>query len=370
MYYNNPDVNGLCYPRPFHFFQTSHDIVPLPPFSEKPIEELRAINNITSISFSPHGRNLAIGTLGEVEIWNIVAGIPIGEPQILPVYHEEDNTLAEITSISYSSDGTMLAAGSDRGYLRIWHIVEGRADTPPQIFQAAKNLYWITQVGSVSFSPDSTTLAAGLTDGNVRFYKIFEGSAFPEELFQATQGYHDVNSINFSPDGMTVAVGTNFGYINIFRLQEGRPIGDPHHIINARCVSFSASGTMLAAGGGQEQDGFEVAIWDLVEGQPIGNPQILPAEGRVTSIDFSLDGTMLAAGGYQENGGGFVQIWDLVQGHPVGEPQVLRTRNPVYVVSFNPDGTTLAAANGDDVQIWKKQRQRISPVKGPRKNYQ
>ena len=114
----------------------------------------------------------------------------------------------ESSAVTFSPDGTRLAAGSGNTIL-LWDMetreiiasLEGHAD------------YW---VNSVSFSPDGTRLAAG--SGNT----ILLWDVETREIIASLKGHADhwVNSVSFSPDGATLASGAGDGTILLWDVAE------------------------------------------------------------------------------------------------------------------------------------------------------
>jgi WD40 repeat protein len=58
--------------------------------------------------------------------------------------------------LSFSPDGTILAAGSDRGRVQLWSAVTGQVHGRWKL----ANGEWFDKVTSVVFSPDGSRLAA------------------------------------------------------------------------------------------------------------------------------------------------------------------------------------------------------------------
>ena len=123
-------------------------------------------------------------------------------------------------NITHSPDGTRLAMASSIG---IW------------IYDAhtGEELALLTQhtgdVSSVSFSPDGSTLASG--SGDVRLWDVNTG----EHLRTLTGHTGDVSSVSFSPDGSTLASGSQDGMVLLWEYNSStfpspKSIGDadPH----------------------------------------------------------------------------------------------------------------------------------------------
>ena len=196
-----------------------------------------------SVGFSPDGQRLAVASGIGVWLYEVTTSRVLA---LLP-------TARRVTSVAFSPDGTMLAAGIERfGGVKLWDVATGT-----NIATFVENSYKVT---SVAFSPDGTMLAAGAISGRVVLSDVATGA-------------------------------------DIATLEEGATRYTPHVI----SVSFSSDGTMLAAGG---HDG-TVKLWDVATR---GKVATLSGHGfPVTSVAFSPDGTMLASGSEDDT----VKLWNL-----------------------------------------------------------
>jgi len=107
--------------------------------------------------------------------------------------------------------------------------------------------------------------------------------------------------------------------------------------------AFSADGTVLAAGRGNES----VVLWDLETGQELG--RLTGPEGTVSALAFSQDGNRFVAAAtlldYK------ILIWDLT----LRRHAVLLTghRRDILSLSFSPDGERLASGDAEGtIRVW------------------
>jgi WD40 repeat protein/energy-coupling factor transporter ATP-binding protein EcfA2 len=161
----------------------------------------------------------------------------------------------------------------------------------------------------------------------------------------------EVHKVVFSPDGklLASASGTN-GTDNSVRLWDvvsGQPVGQPltGHRDSVVCLTFSPDGKLLASA-----DRNEIILWDVAARKPIGQP-LTGHSGHVLSLAFSPDSKLLASGSFGEIDGdslptkGEIYLWDVATHERIGSP--LKGHNsPVYSLAFSPDGTTLASGGG------------------------
>ena len=155
---------------------------------------------------------------------------------------------------------------------------------------------------SLAFSPDGSVLAAGSWDTNLRAWNTRNGEllALIEELPVAMFG------IAFSPDGKTLATA---GVNRIVYLWDSKTwklarkfVGQPEMI---SALAYSPDGRFLATGGFNDitqAHPVSILIWDVGTGKTV---RTLPAPHRVSSVAFSPDGSLIAAAAGDKN----VRLW-------------------------------------------------------------
>ena len=155
---------------------------------------------VDSISFSPDGRTLASGGYDDdvVRLWNA------NTRKMLKTFRGHPSG---VVSVTFSPDGKTLAVENPgKQYfdakIVLWDVeTEKRKATLP----IARSCYY----SGVSFSPDGTLLAAGGNGGDLLLWDAATGEQL--ELF-AGHG-HWIESIAFSPDGATLASGSADGTV-------------------------------------------------------------------------------------------------------------------------------------------------------------
>jgi WD40 repeat protein len=196
-------------------------------------------------------------------------------------------------------------------------------------------------VSSVAFSHDGKMLAAGASDGVYLWDYPYTGK---QPIVHPAQEDDVVYSVAFSPDGGTLAAGTLKGGILLYDTAhpDASPTVLPHEWVHE--VAFSPDGHLLAATG--------VKLWDLQK--PSDNLTTLQGGGvGDETVAFSPDGKWLAASGQSDgvvlwevsslgkNGGNAPPLYELQGGRLV------------YSLAFSPDGKYLAAASDDgQVLVW------------------
>ena len=307
-------------------------------------------SSISEMAYSPDGARLAVAS--GIGIW--IYNAPLGAEVALLTGHS-----GRVLTVSFSSDGTMLASGGKDGTIRLWDMGN---------WQSQATLEWNGgSVHSVAFSPDGTTLASGHGDGTVRLWDVATGGC-KVTLEANTYG---VSSVAFSPNGTTLASGHGDGTVRLWDVNTGHLLAAPEgHRTRISSVAFSPDGKTLASG---SHDG-TVRLWAGATGKLLTT--IESHRNWVTSVAFSSDGKLLASSGgdYRDNSlwGDFnIRVWEVDTGQIVWRSQTGHRRsissvafwpNSHIVVSASDDGTTRVWEGGGQKAILERHWRRILSV--------
>ncbi len=204
-------------------------------------------DTIQSVAFSPSGLTLATGLarnqvyLFSVSSGDLIAPLRMGNPQEF------------VTAVTFSADGSFLAAGSSDGMIQVWKFPrEGDPESRPEWVKVPEPAF---SVRSVAFSPvDNTLLASGHSDGSVRIWNAVEG-----RIRHPAQVQGSIRSIAFSPDGTILAVATQQGNVYFLDGSDLSELGRPLELSgDAPIIAFSPEGTLLAVGSPEG-----VSIWGI-----------------------------------------------------------------------------------------------------------
>jgi len=193
-----------------------------------------------------------------------------------------------VNSIDLSSNGSLLASGSDDNTIIIWD-----ANTGEIIYRLAEHDASVT---TVAFNATNTQLASGSEDTNMIIWNVNDGSV--RERVEG--GPTTINHVEFSPRGQNIVVAfedalrmwntSRSTFVEFVEpLEEG---SDEIQISRVRYATFSDDGLFILSSG-DETDArpqlWEVGSGTLIQEYPVHN-------GPVNSVAFSPDGqTVLSA---------------------------------------------------------------------------
>lgn len=266
------------------------------------------------------GAAIAPGQPVEVEIAPAAIGVPYG-------FHPQISRLPE--PLAYSSDGGILAIGSEDGGVLVCDTISG---LPVRTLHGHGG-----RVYAVAFGPGDTVLATGSSDGTIRLWDPATG-----QCLRVLEGHRDgVWPMAVSPHGGVLVAGDADGILRLWDLRAGRIRRTlPGHAAPVYTAVFSPDGRLLAVG-----DTATLRLYDAATG---GLLRELPGQhGPVYRAAFSPAGDLLATG----DDSGRVRLWDPCTGELRHE--LARHGDAVYTLAFSPDGSRLASGDTQGrIQMW------------------
>ena len=307
---------------------------------------------VLSLAFSPNGEMLASG----------------GEDQSVIVRDKNGKILlrqaadSKIISVSFSKDGSYLAAATGAGSVLIWDTASLRL---------SKRFPGPGYCGAfAAFSPTDTFLAIGYGTGQIGLWDY--GADDPMTwLGQAPDGdAQDPNLYRTDHADCTLAFSSKGKYLAIcamgtrqYDVWDVESLTRIASLPDANGVPFNAGwqyasfipGTTALFISNMNWDSRR-RLWDFGM-----NRVTIPVSGtpssKITQAVFSSDGTFMVTGGQDHS----VRLWD-VSTRPFREIREIAPlwghRGEIRAVALSPDGTRIASAGFDhDVLIWNIERQ-------------
>ncbi|MDE2997525.1 MAG: leucine-rich repeat protein [Gemmatimonadota bacterium] len=276
--------------------------------------------DIGDFAFSPDGAFLAIGESGRVELLDAT------KRETITTFRHSANT---IPTVAFSPDGTLLAAGSKEGTIKVWNVT---SET-----EVATLAGHADQVASLDFSSDGSMLASGSFDRTVKLWNVANWTNDG-----TLEGHTErVAKTAFVRDGKLASVSV-YGTVRLWNVSTRTQISTIETGAKGH-VAVSKDGTLVAS-----PISWAVKLWDLATGAQTGAVNDMRDYNRAYPV-FSPDGTILAVTAF-----GLIELWDVSKGELLtsisGGPGGVRR------MVFSPDGRMLigndARPNSRQIKFW------------------
>ena len=241
-------------------------------------------NKISCVSCSPNEKSIIIGlNNGAIKILNLDDG---------KISNMLDKHLNKVTSLAYSSNGSLVASSSFDNSVRIWDT------TTLQLIKMIQKES-DSCIQSVLYSPNEDYLAFG--DININLLKINKNEIY---VNQEDEYLGAIFSMSFSPDGKyIVSANHSLSYTAIiWDIYEEKYLTTLEGHLNwIMCVEYSPDGNFIVSG----SDDKRACIWDAKTGIMISE---FEHDNPVNYVSYSSDGTLIIAGCYNDT----VCIWNIL----------------------------------------------------------
>lgn len=297
-----------------------------------------------SVAFSPDGNTLAVGSQdyenaeqtalggGVAKLFDVATG---SELRVLK------SGSGDVTTVAFSGDGKILAAGSRDTRINLWNVATGsllhslgeRPAVPAKPGQPVMMVVSFAFVNSIALSRDGKTLVSGAFDNSISLWDVASGTR---------RGYlkghsSSVNTVAFSPDGKTIASGSGDHTIRLWDVATDSELRTLRGHSAPTSAAFSADGKTIEDFGGKK-----TKLWDV----STGTMQAVERPDPVYSDKVSLDRKMLAR--ISDNS---IKLIEVSSGK---EMRTIKPHSNVYSVIFSPNGRILATSSNTEgpTELW------------------
>jgi WD40 repeat protein len=320
------------------------------------------IGYASSLAFSPDGKVLVAGCQGmAIRGWETGSGkevltIEVPEPPVDPNLGQF-NSEPEVGPIAFSGDGMAIASVGTDCYPMQTKVHLWDPETGKEMGSLGTGNHGYS---SVAFSSDGTLLAAG------GYRKVEIWNWREEKLLKTFPS--GASHLAFGPEGRTIAgVGEMGGTILVREIESGEKVPDfEAHDAFVEALAYSPDGSRIASG---DVEGV-IILWDPETGRAVRHLRGPVPEAGIEDMEFSPDGLRLLVleGNHYRvwdtvKGEAVLSIraggaWNPLDfSGPLGEgiqADVLRQFEGIAMAfSFSPDGKVASTAHADgSMQIW------------------
>jgi Tol biopolymer transport system component len=290
-----------------------------------------AVQNVTSLAFSPDGQAVAV-IIGQ----NTLAVVQIATGTFLST----QQGYGDLTAVAFNPDGKSVAFSGLSGDVNILDLTSQQVTlatagmVPSGTGEAA-----VLVTNDLAFSPDGSRLAIG-TSGPLMMVWDTTGSVLTFDT-----GSQGVDAVAFSPDGTLIASGANDGTVALWDAASLAPVRTlVGHAGTITSLAFSPDGSQIASG---SADG-SARLWNPATGDSLAT---LTTGNSATAVAFSPDGSLLAVG-VSDRAEEQTILFDAALGGDHAKLAALTgSAGGIFALAFSPDGALLATG-GDTVQLW------------------
>lgn len=276
-------------------------------------------DRVTSVAFSSDGKMIASGSdEGTIIVWNTATG------DIQSSFEVHATTVRSVAFSSYD----LIASSSDDTTIKIWNAFTGELH---QSLEGHTDSVW-----SIAWSLHDDLLASGSGDGTVKLWNSATGDL--HRTFE--KRFHDIYSVAFSSSNELIASGCSYGTIDLWNAATG----DLHRMFEGHpaaieSIAFSSSNELLASGSADKT----IKIWNLITGDL---QRTLEGHSEVIrSVAFASHDQLLASGSEDQT----IKIWNTSTGDL---QQTLYDSTPISSIAFSPKSEVLIAGCWSAVKSW------------------
>lgn len=296
---------------------------------------------VTTLAYSPDGKQLAVGAYRAVVIWDTTTGHPLVSISHLP---------GAVQGLAYRPDSTQLAvAGGTPGAFGEVRVYDAHT-----FAQTGKVITGHSDVVlGIAWRSDGLRIATASQDKSARLWEWPSG----KELMNFKDHSDAVTHVAFAPDGKSVYTACLDHNVRRFDVEKGRVIRlFTGHNEAVTALAINLDGKRILTSGTEPN----IRWWNTDDGNITNNNGGHSAP--VNEITISKDGKFVLTASADMT----VRLWD---GNSTGHIREMRgTSDWVYTVAISPDDNFAAGAGADGiVRIWEAAtgKHRLSLISWP-----
>jgi hypothetical protein len=193
---------------------------------------------------------------------------------------------------------------------------------------------------ALAYSPCGSLLAAGSTNGQIRVWRLADW-----KQVAVLTGHQDwVRALAFSPDGTRLVSASDDETLCVWDARAGQRVMTLRgHAGRVLATAWNPAGTRLASGG---EDAL-IRLWDANSGELVESWQPAPWWWVMALAFHPVEPSLLVS----HHGDGVIRVWDLTDGCQIAV--FTGHQGPIRAIAFHPEGGFLASTGHDGVvKIW------------------
>ncbi len=268
---------------------------------------------LNSVDMRPQGDIVAIADYDTIRFFSMSTG--------LQIYALNGHTDL-IRSISFSSDGSKIASGSDDNTIKIWSMSD---------YSLYGTLSGHTDyIRSVAFSSDGSKIASGSDDNTI---KIWDVSTF--SLLRTLSGHTDwVRSVSFNSDGSKIVSASDDKNVKVWNVNDGSIVFTlSGHTAAVNSATFV--GDKIVSGGNDKT----IRIWDALNGNLLQTLNYV--HSSAITVVKSIPGNRYV---YTASSDKKIKLLDIENGDTL---KTINTLSGIISLGINSTGTYLISGSQD-----------------------
>lgn len=314
--------------------------VPLPPPTSKegPTSlrlKVGPLPAASSLAFVGDGPTLAVGTYGQVTLWDLATRTAI---------RTLDGLTGPVLALASGPDGTILAAGAGlparSGVIHLYAMPGGRL---LRTLEGHRDV-----VAGLAFRPDGKEIASASYDGTVRTWEVATGK--PAGVFKGHSDF--VYDVAYWPDGKSILSASKdrtVKRIDAAKMVELRTFGE--HNDDVLALAVRPDGTSFLSAGNEPQ----LRSWTIDAEK--SSKRVGAHGGPVHQLAFSRDGKRVASASGDQS----IRVFDGANVAPLRSlPGPTEWQ---YAVAISADGRRVAGGGWDGVvRVWDSEAGKLEAI--------